>query len=198
VPYTDHPDPCEQRGWRWTHGDLGISDLRQRIFEFPRRLGQPRLEPCLVDVNSVILGMQCMLRRLISHDVLIDLQLAEEPLQARVDRFQLEQVLLNLAVNARDAMPLGGRLSFSTGGSPNRLWLRVRDTGPGIPAGILEQIFEPFFTTKEAGRGTGLGLSTVHGIVTQSEGSIQAYNNLEGGACFEVQLPRVANSFRAD
>ena len=156
------------------------------------------LEPCLVDVNSVILGMQCMLRRLISHDVIIDLQLAEEPLQARVDRFQLEQVLLNLAVNARDAMPLGGRLSCSTGGSPNRLWLRVRDTGPGIPAGILEQIFDPFFTTKEAGRGTGLGLSTVHGIVTQSEGSIQAYNNLEGGACFEVQLPRVANSIRAD
>lgn len=151
------------------------------------------LEPCLVEVNSVILGMQSMLRRLISHDVFIDLQMAEKPLQARVDRSQLEQVLLNLAVNARDAMPLGGRLTISTGGSSNRLWLRVRDTGPGIPPAILDQLFEPFFTTKEAGRGTGLGLSTVHAIITQSEGSIRAYNHPMGGACFEVELPRVVN-----
>lgn len=131
-----------------------------------------------------------MVVRLIGEDVMIQFLPDErDDLWVKADRGQLEQVILNLGVNARDAMPLGGQLVFETLLEPEWVMLRVSDTGGGIPPGVLGRVFEPFFTTKEVGQGTGLGLATVHGIVTQAGGRIQVSNRPEGGACFEIRFP---------
>lgn len=144
-----------------------------------------------LDLNEVLLGMQAMLPRLIPEDIMIEfLPAARDDLWVKADRGQLEQVILNLAVNARDAMPLGGRLTLETAPEGELVLLRVCDTGGGIPPEILDRLFEPFFTTKEVGRGTGLGLATVHGIVTQAGGTVQVWNRPDGGACFEARFPR--------
>ncbi len=129
-----------------------------------------------------------MLSRLIGEDIEVATQISEEPLRVKADPGQIEQVLLNLAVNSRDAMPSGGKLVLSTDsrrlegaeavlqGVPDNDYctISVSDSGTGIPEDVLPHIFEPFFTTKPEGKGTGLGLSTVYGIVQQSGGSIQA------------------------
>jgi CheY-like chemotaxis protein len=128
-------------------------------------------------------------------------QLAPDLARVRADRSQVEQVIVNLVVNARDAMPRGGRLTISTSNAPppgGYTALCVDDTGEGIAPAILERIFEPFFTTKPLGRGTGLGLATVYGIVKQSGGDIQVQSAPARGARFTVLLPTVSTTLEAE
>jgi PAS domain S-box-containing protein len=165
------------------------------------------LQPQVVDLNTVVTDLSTMLRRLIGEHV--ELRLALQPELGRVlaDPGQLEQVITNLAVNARDAMPSGGTLTIRTadvdasevpGQSPESMplvgplvELAVRDDGVGMDERTLARLFEPFFTTKELGRGTGLGLATVYGIVRQSGGHIRVNSRLHHGSTFTVYLPRV-------
>jgi PAS domain S-box-containing protein len=162
------------------------------------------LQPQLIDLNDVVEGMATMLTRMLGEDVLLSTALDPELDPTLADPTQLEQVVLNLAINARDSMPKGGSLVLSTARltlgehdeppHPDLLpasyvTLTVRDTGIGIESGLVEQIFEPFFTTKDVGEGTGLGLATVHGIVSQSGGAIWVDSTLGEGTCFTVCLP---------
>jgi PAS domain S-box-containing protein len=157
-----------------------------------------------LDLNEVVTNLTKMLQRIIGEDVRLQLHLHSTPLLVHADAGMLDQVLMNLVVNARDAMPEGGRLIVATGGklvdetlalsqpdaTPGRYaCLSVSDTGRGIPAEVLPRIFEPFFTTKEAGKGTGLGLATVFGIVKQHGGWIKVANESGQGATFQVFLP---------
>ena len=144
-----------------------------------------------------------MLRRLISEDIVLETHLEHDIGPVVADPNQLEQVILNLVVNARDAMPQGGRITIETDrvtaptGSTQpaetrpHVVLRVRDNGSGIPPAVRERMFEPFFTTKEVGKGTGLGLSTVYGIVAQTGGYIEVESEPGGGSVFTVFLPAV-------
>ncbi len=156
-----------------------------------------------VDVNDLVVGVEDMLHRLIREDVELLVVTAAEPATVSADRGQLEQVLVNLAVNSRDAMPDGGNLTISTdhvdlgaeeaarlGAEPGRyVLITVADTGCGMPADVKARIFEPFFTTKEQGKGTGLGLSTAYGIVRQARGHILVDSELDVGTTFRVYLP---------
>ena len=175
------------------------ANLAGQLLSFSR---QNAVTPRVVDLNLVIDDIGRMLRRAIGEDVLLDSALASTPMFVRVDQGQMDQVLVNLALNARDAMPRGGRLTLGTArrsidaaeagtlglepGAYVALW--VRDTGTGIPGDALPRIFEPFFTTK-ADRGTGLGLATVQTIVHHAGGVIAAANVPEGGAEFRILLP---------
>jgi signal transduction histidine kinase len=162
------------------------------------------MEPRDVDVNQIISDMEKMLQRLVSEDVITQVDLIADPSVVHADPSQLEQVLMNLAVNARDAMPDGGRLSIRTETctlsaaeleaheslTPGKyVRIQVRDSGTGMSEETAEHIFEPFYTTKEPGRGTGLGLSTVYGIVAQTGGFIQLETKLGRGSTFRVYLP---------
>jgi two-component system cell cycle sensor histidine kinase/response regulator CckA len=184
--------------------------LTAQLLAFSRR---QVLKPVEVDINDVVRRTEALLRRLIGERIAIILGLDEELGAVKADRTQLEQVLLNLAINARDAMPEGGTLSFETsnvtvsgddagnpslrsgqalGLEPGRyVMLTVTDTGHGMDPVTKAQIFEPFFTTKEEGKGTGLGLSTVYGIVQQSGGSVSVCSEPGQGARFKVYLPCV-------
>jgi len=152
-----------------------------------------RMDPVPLDLNEVVLSTISLVDRVIGADVRVEVGLDPEVGRVRVDRSQLEQALLNLAVNARDAMPGGGTLSFET--SPahgaNEAWamILVRDTGHGMDEETLSRIFEPFFTTKEDGKGTGLGLSTAFGFVTHSGGRIEVESEPSLGTAFRVFLP---------
>jgi signal transduction histidine kinase/CheY-like chemotaxis protein len=177
--------------------------LTRQLLAFGRR---QILQPRVLDVNGLISGIEKLLGRTIPEDIELVLNLAPELEPVRVDPGQLEQVLLNLAVNARDAMPHGGRLSFLTTTvdvgedwarhhrpmtSGRYVRLTVSDTGTGMPPETQARIFEPFFTTKALNKGTGLGLATVYGIVKQSGGFIWVSSQVDRGTTFEIYLPVV-------
>jgi two-component system cell cycle sensor histidine kinase/response regulator CckA len=163
------------------------SDLTSSLLAFSRR---QVLNVRYVRLNDVVRETATLLSRLISEDVRLDLHLDANRDAVNVDPSQMQQVLMNLAVNARDAMAGGGRLTIGTRDLDGHVELRVSDTGQGIAPEVLEHIFEPFYTTKPAGEGTGLGLPTVHGIVTQSGGTITVDTQVGRGTTFSISLPR--------
>src|SRR4051812_2449874 len=182
------------------------ADVTRQLLAFTR---QQFLRPQVVQINTVIVEMEKMLRRSLGEDKLLELRLAPAAGPIRADRGQLEQVLINLVLNARDAMTGHGRVAIETS---NATWdasyaqrhegveiplgryvmLAVSDTGCGMEADVQARIFEPFFTTKPIGQGTGLGLSTVYGIVKQSGGFVWVYSERDRGSVFKVYLPEVA------
>jgi PAS domain S-box-containing protein len=173
--------------------------LTGRLLAFSRK---QVLQPAVLDMNKVIASSVNLLRPLIGEDIEVVVRLCERAVSVRADPYQVEQVIVNLAVNARDAMPDGGRLLIAADCSdvaeqeadlPAGAYvvLTVSDTGSGMSDETQRHLFEPFFTTKEDGKGTGLGLSTVYGIVTQTGGRIRVASALGQGSSFTVYLPRV-------
>src|SRR4051794_16133862 len=162
------------------------SQLTRQLLAFSR---QQVLDPHPLDLGEVAAGLLPMLRRLIGEAIEIAMLAAPGLPSVLADRSQFEQVIVNLAVNARDAMPSGGTLTIETRIVDERVGLIVTDTGVGMEPEVLDRVFEPFFTTKGVGHGTGLGLATVHGIVNQSGGEILVYSEPGLGTSFKVYLP---------
>jgi PAS domain S-box-containing protein len=175
--------------------------LTRQLLAFSRK---QVMQTRLLDLNAVIGSVENLLKRLVGDDVVVDHELAPDLVSVRADPGQIEQVLMNLVANARDAMPEGGRVRLSTRneqaeadarsrpGLVPALYavLSVADTGTGVPAALREHVFEPFFTTKEQGKGTGLGLATVYGIVKQSGGGVYLDSEEGQGTTVVVYLPR--------
>ena len=160
--------------------------LTRQLLAFSRK---QVLRPEVLDMNGIVRDVGTLIRRLIGNGIELVIELAGSPLLVFGDRSQLEQVLLNLAVNARDAMPVGGRLIIRTAGNASTVFVIVTDNGAGIPPELVNRIFEPFFTTKEVGKGAGLGLSTAYGIIKQSRGDIQVQTAPGKGTVFTISLP---------
>ena len=185
------------------------ADLTRQLLAFSRR---QILQPRLLDVNELVRNAEKLLHRVIGEHITLQTVLAPELWPVRADPAQLEQVLMNLVVNARDAMPLGGRLTIRTARVPSEphrdgtfgsappgehVLLEVGDTGEGIGPDVQDRIFEPFFTTKELGKGTGLGLATVLGIVEQSGGVVRMSSEVGIGTSFAIYLPRTLGTEEA-
>jgi two-component system, cell cycle sensor histidine kinase and response regulator CckA len=199
TPGTPHWDSADEVVRAMRRG----AELTRHLLAFGRR---QLLRPEVVDVSAVVRDMERLLRPLLATDVRVTMSLPDEPCWARVDRSQLELMIMNLTMNGRDALPAGGALTIETSvvelteadrkrhpmaaivAGPY-VRLTVSDTGTGISPEVLERIFEPFFTTKPVGRGTGLGLSTVYGIVKQSEGYVWPYSEVGRGTSMHVYLP---------
>jgi CheY-like chemotaxis protein len=161
--------------------------LTQQLLAFSRK---QIVQPKAVDLNQVVEATARMLERLLGDNVTLTLDLHHEPVVTEIDRSQLDQVLVNLSVNGRDAMPSGGELILSTRLDDHSVHLSVSDNGLGMDDETRHKIFDPFFTTKAPGRGTGLGLSTVYGIVQQAGGLINFETSIGGGTTFHIELPR--------
>ena len=210
--------PLDEQARQHLLADLGEVDraseraaaLTRQLLAFGRK---QMLQPVILDLNDLVSGVQNMLQRLIGEN--IELRAALAPSLGRVlaDPTQIEQVIMNLAINARDAMPQGGKLAIETanveldesyvqdhpGSSAGpHVMLAVSDTGVGMDAQVQAHLFEPFFTTKDAGKGTGLGLATVYGIVKQSGGTVWVYSEVGHGTTFKVYLPRLVHAEISD
>jgi PAS domain S-box-containing protein len=204
------PVAAADPAWRTLHHDLTeivaagdrAAGLTRQLLAFAR--ADTVAETQVLDLNAVVEGVETMLRRTLGEDITLVTNLSDDPVTVKADIGRLEQVLVNLAVNARDAMPTGGTLTIDTdvvavdahiaaqhpGLSIGRhARLRVSDTGSGMSRATLERAFEPFFTTKPKGHGTGLGLATIYGIITQAGGHAQIYSELGQGTTFTALLP---------
>jgi PAS domain S-box-containing protein len=196
-------DPLRRNAEQIQMASQRASSLTRQLLAFSRK---QMLAPKILNVQSVVAEMEKILRRLIGEDIQLETSSAPDLGLVRADRSQIEQVILNLAVNARDAMPQGGRLTIETANveldssyshppavlSPGRyVMLAVTDNGCGMDAETQAHVFEPFFTTKEKGKGTGLGLATVYGVVKQSGGYVWVYSEPGRGTSFKIYLPRI-------
>ena len=169
--------------------------LTKQLLSFSRR---QVVQPRVVDLNDVIADVERMLRRVIGENIEFITKLESDLAPVLADPGQIEQVLINLAVNARDAMPRGGTLTVETANDGAQVVLSVTDTGTGIEPEVLKRIFEPFFTTKGSGKGTGLGLATVQGIVDQMAGECRVHTEVGRGTTFRIQLPAHAGEYDAE
>ena len=201
-PYREAVDEIQNAGKR-------AAALTQQLLAFSRK---QVLEPRILHLNTIILDVEKMLRRLLGEDIEMQLVLSPDTCSVKADRSQIEQVVLNLVVNARDAMPDGGKLIIETGNweldrstvlrhpyvipGPYAM-LKVTDTGCGMDAALQSHIFEPFFTTKEKGKGTGLGLATAYGVIKQSGGYIWVDSEVGKGTTFRIYLPQVSAAAEA-
>ena len=203
ISATNSGDPNRQAVEQILNAGERAAELTNQLLAFSRRQAP---KPKVIDLNSLVAGLGVMLRRLIGESIELSLSLESNAGRVRADPGQIEQVLMNLVINARDAMPAGGAIQVSThmvtltqpgAGRLQNLragryaLLEVRDTGKGMDAATVARLFEPFFTTKPEGRGTGLGLSTVLAIVTRAGGAIDVVSQPGAGAVVRVHLPRV-------
>ena len=202
-PLAEHALEIEKAGQR-------AAAMTKQLLAFSR---QQVLTPEILDLNALAADMEKMLPRLLGEDIEVSLELGSALGSVKADQSQIEQVIMNLAVNARDAMPTGGKLKIQTSnaildkvytrshpGSREGSYVRltVTDTGIGMDAATLTHMFEPFFTTKERGKGTGLGLATVYGIVKQSNGYIWVESTLGSGSSFQIYLPKYVGQPEAE
>jgi two-component system cell cycle sensor histidine kinase/response regulator CckA len=202
-------DPLRRNAEQIQMASQRASSLTRQLLAFSRK---QMLAPKILNIQSVVADMEKILRRLIGEDIQLETSSTPDLGLVKADRSQIEQVILNLAVNARDAMPQGGRLTIETANveldasyshppavlSPGKyVMLAVTDNGCGMDAETQAHVFEPFFTTKEKGKGTGLGLATVYGVVKQSGGYIWVYSEPGRGTSFKIYLPRVEEKVTA-
>jgi PAS domain S-box-containing protein len=206
----DQNDPLRPKAEQIKKAGLRAAGLTRQLLAFSR---QQVLEPKILDLNTVVTDTLKMLQRLIGEDIELIAVPGPELGLVKADQGQIEQIIMNLVVNARDAMPQGGKLTITTANAEldevyarqhlvapapgSYVVLTVSDTGCGMDHETQARVFEPFFTTKELGKGTGLGLSTVYGVVKQSEGYVWVYSELGLGSVFKIYLPRVRQAVTA-